>query len=85
MHALTRGARIPSAPTPCFCSLAAQAGLGARANPAFGFRAPLTCLWVSSWELGAVSAEGEEGEGDEGFGFVEAVGDAGEEPDFGVG
>ena len=32
-----------------------------------------------------MAAEGEEGEGDEGFGSVEAEGDAGEEPDLGVG
>ena len=40
---------------------------------------------VSAWEDGWVAAEGEEGEGDEGFGSVEAEGDAGEEPDLGVG
>ena len=43
------------------------------------------CGSGSAWEDGWVAAEGEEGEGDEGFGSVKAEGDAGEEPDLGVG
>ena len=39
----------------------------------------------SAGESGRVAAEGEEGEGDEWFVAVEPEGDAGEEPDLGVG
>ena len=43
------------------------------------------CGSVSVWELWWVAAEGEECEGDEGFGAVESECDSGEEPDLGVG
>ena len=63
---------------------------GAKINGRLTFPAnmSLSC-WIrgsgSAWEDGWVAPEGEEGEGDEGFGSVEAEGDAGEEPDLGVG
>ena len=40
---------------------------------------------MAAGELGGVAAEGEHGEGDEGFGAVKPEGDAGEESDLGVG
>jgi len=43
------------------------------------------CGSVSAWEPWWVAAEGEECEGDEGFGSVESECDSGEEPDLGVG
>jgi hypothetical protein len=41
--------------------------------------------WLPSGQSGPVAAEGEHGQGDEGGGVFEAVGDAGDEADLGVG
>src|SRR5687767_13877401 len=62
------------------CAATPYRGLSATGWPSCRFRGS----W-SAWESGRVAAEGEHCEGDEGVGAFEAVGDAGEESDLGVG